>query len=452
QFRAPESTEEYSPSGTHKRTSNEVGGIDMHYIIFLPGILGSSLVLNGEQVWPPGPFNPVNIDKLANPAAVSQEVIKQVTIFKPIYKPILTRLEVIAKAIGAKVVEFPYDWRNDLWADRGGSHPAVAASKRLATEIAKLVKGGATKVSLVAHSMGGLVSRLVLESGKYSGQPWFKKIDLFVGVCTPHLGAPLALGRALGVEPGELGLSSADLKRLLDDASFPAGYQLFPVPGHATMFDTRGPTTLDIYSASVAKKYNLTRTNQQAAATSWDRLNLSGRPRSVNYVFLNGGGYETSNQYYYNDRSYVGVTTAEGDGTVPEWSTNPGGVEEYSFLGGHLDVTFGTQFQQQLQNVFGIGFMSRRAGDSAGLMLSIKRDTYAPNEAMEVLLIPDVAGTRISGQLRLMVAEGVEGVSQDAGRLVPTGVEIPVVYEGAPLSHMPVTLTAPARPGLYVLT
>jgi hypothetical protein len=112
----------------------------------------------------------------------------------------------------------------------------------------------------------------------------------------------------------------------------------------------------------------------------------------------------------------------------------------------------GTQFQQQLHNVFGIPFMSSRAKDAAGLMISIKRGTYAPNEAMEVLLVPDVPSTRISGQFRIMVGEGVDARSQDAERLVPTGVEIPVVYEGAPISHMPVTVTAPARPGLYVLT
>jgi pimeloyl-ACP methyl ester carboxylesterase len=426
----------------------------MHYIIFLPGILGSSLVLNGEEVWPPslgellsGKYK--RIDKLANPQALPHEVIKRV-IVRRIYGPILDALDVIAKSIGATVVEFPYDWRNDLWQNRGGGHPAIAASERLANEIAKLVRGGASEISLVAHSMGGLVARLVLESNKYGGQPWFRRIQRFAALCTPHLGAPLSLGRALAVEPGELSLSSADIQRLVNDPNFPAGYQLFPVPGHATLFDAS--KVLDIYSASVAQKYGLAPSNQTAAATSWRQLNLQRRPRNVNYVFLNGSGFSTSNQYYYDDRRYVATATAEGDGTVPEWSTNPGGVEEYSFYGGHLDVTYGTQFQQQLHYVFGIPFMSTRARDSAGLMISIKRGSYAANEAMEVLLVPDVPSTRISGQLRLMVAEGVQGRSQDDYLLVPAGVDLPVVYEGAQITHMPITLMAPARPGAYVLT
>jgi pimeloyl-ACP methyl ester carboxylesterase len=49
-------------------------------------------------------------------------------------------------------------------------------------------------VAIVAHSMGGLVSRSAMHYGRKARHAWCKSIDAMVFLGTPHLGAPLERG------------------------------------------------------------------------------------------------------------------------------------------------------------------------------------------------------------------------------------------------------------------
>jgi pimeloyl-ACP methyl ester carboxylesterase len=122
-----------------------------------------------------------------------------------------------------RVVTFPYDWRRDLF------DTAMA----LADALDRVHAAGASQVLLVAHSMGGLICRLLLEADTWKDRPWFASIDQFIAIGTPHLGAPLALGRILGVDAA-LGISGKDFAWLANNEAFPSAYQLLPAPGEAT--------------------------------------------------------------------------------------------------------------------------------------------------------------------------------------------------------------------------
>ncbi|HEU4460426.1 MAG TPA: alpha/beta hydrolase [Methylibium sp.] len=50
------------------------------------------------------------------------------------------------------------------------------------------------ELSIVGHSMGGLVARSAIEQARRAGQPWASRLDRLVFLGTPHHGAPLERG------------------------------------------------------------------------------------------------------------------------------------------------------------------------------------------------------------------------------------------------------------------
>ena len=191
----------------------------MEAIILVHGIKGAVLSLGAEIVWPPAIpeaiFGYERIDKLLDPACVPTAIIDSVGCF-PVYQPLNDDLSTICNDIGAQKEVFVYDWRLDIY---------NKTADALARKIEQLAHSGATAITLVCHSMGGLVGRLLLESGTYSNKPWFSNIKRFVGVCCPNLGAPIALSQCLGLESSD-GVSGSDLKRFAADPRYPAAVRV----------------------------------------------------------------------------------------------------------------------------------------------------------------------------------------------------------------------------------
>jgi phospholipase A1 len=184
----------------------------MDNIIFVPGIEGSTLALNGIEIWPLTlseiifGYPPSRIDQLLDPAAVATGIVKNVACI-PIYQTLDDDLGIIANWAGATKIQFYYDWRKDI---------LTYTAPLLASVIEERVKKGGKSITLVAHSMGGLVARLVLEDPKYNTQPWFASIKALIAICTPHHGAPQAICEALGLQ-GSSGLHPSDMPRLTSD-------------------------------------------------------------------------------------------------------------------------------------------------------------------------------------------------------------------------------------------
>ncbi len=136
--------------------------------VFLPGIMGSELFLGGEKLWPPKVSETIRgyqrVDKLLDEAVVHGEVIDKVACFD-VYEPILGLLS--RTEADERFVAFPYDWRQDL----------EVTAARLADTLDEADTGG--EVRIVAHSMGGLVSRVLLESGAFDTRAWFGRGALY---------------------------------------------------------------------------------------------------------------------------------------------------------------------------------------------------------------------------------------------------------------------------------
>jgi pimeloyl-ACP methyl ester carboxylesterase len=153
------------------------------------------------------------------------DIIRSVSCFG-VYQPLIDQLKDIGYpegGTGNRLLVCPYDWRQDLEKLAG----------QFAFTLGELTKT-MTSITIVAHSMGGLIARLALEGGKHDGDAWFPKIKSFISLATPHLGAPLALARILGMD-SSLGISGPDFREIASDRRYPSGYQLLPPPREASL-------------------------------------------------------------------------------------------------------------------------------------------------------------------------------------------------------------------------
>ena len=97
--------------------------------------------------------------------------------------------------------------------------PIAENGVALASLIDDLVAAWPTRVrriALVGHSMGGLVMRAACAVGTDAGRPWNELVTNVVTLGTPHLGAPLERGVALGVRALGRLPESAPFGRILE--------------------------------------------------------------------------------------------------------------------------------------------------------------------------------------------------------------------------------------------
>jgi lecithin:cholesterol acyltransferase len=414
----------------------------MEAIILVHGIKGAVLSLGSEIVWPPtiqeAIFGYGRIDKLLDPACAPSGIIDSVGCF-PVYQGLNDDLSTICNEIGAQKEVFVYDWRLDIY---------NKTADALVHNIEQLANSGATAITLVCHSMGGLIGRLLLESGTYSNKPWFPKIKRFIGICSPNLGAPIALSQCLGLESSE-GVSGSDLKRFAADPRYPSGYQLLPAPLHNALYDDVGKQWLDIYDHGVDAAIGLNAQNVDLAKTTFGYLDLGKRPANVDYVLISGSGHSTEQIIELEGPNPSQVIPDDaGDGTVPLWSADSSRVSHYVKPGDHIGILNTYPFRQTLYSLLaGRIMMSMRfLAAQPTVTVSINKRTFAPNEQISVILVPDTEAREISGTLKLSRAADPDGHS-----LVEFGTGQAVAYRGPPISRLRLTLTAPSQPGAYRL-
>ncbi|WP_405123599.1 alpha/beta hydrolase [Pseudomonas sp. M20] len=445
----------------------------MEVVFLIPGIMGTSLVLpaknpgdTDEEVWPPTPSEAAlkykRLHKLMDPALKPGSPIHKVACYN-FYSLLRTHLDDLGYPnddSAKRRVEFGYDWRLD------NVHTADLLAQRIEAEYAK----GARSISLVAHSMGGMVARLLLEGGKYNERPWFKSIRLLVTLATPHLGAPLALARIFGLD-GVAGLNASDVAKLANNPAYPSAYQLIPAPDEAAIWSMESPdlASVDPYDADSAKDLGLVPELLERARAVHDVLGREQRPEHVRYVYFAGSGHRTltrvnvvhtPGQAVQHSQSRLTFTDDAGDGTVPLYSSLPSKGQRQIVINEHSTVFKGSSFRRAFFRLLGgdAGTALENADnlDIEGSLLSgsLDRQAYAIGQEVELTLqvvnrsLADEAPPidKITGEL---VLERLHEVS-----LVPlTIARLPLTYQGTPLRRLSTLLAdITSSAGLYRLT
>lgn len=266
-------------------------------VIIIPGVLGTELVNREtrERVW--FQTSPVAGDTLALPVSPDLEanrdaleptrIIEKTKVFR--FFPEVEIYDALTRAMqnygGYKQGDwenppdggdrdtyyvFAYDWRRDN----------VENARLLVRKIEELKQKlgrDDLRFNVIAHSMGGLISRyaamygdrdLPADGGKiapdWSGAPHFNKIFMFG---TPNEGSMGILegfirGYYVDTLTGKLAFSSLDAEVLF---TFPSSFQLLPHQSSAKFYDENlEPVQIDLYDAETWRRYGWGAINQPA--------------------------------------------------------------------------------------------------------------------------------------------------------------------------------------------
>jgi len=185
-------------------------------VLFLPGIQASRLYTDGvlgseNRLWEPNRNEDVR--KLAMTEAgesiedvYTKDVMDEIFVFGNVYKSFLKLLEALEEdEVIKEFLPFAYDWRYDVFVV--ATEPVVypdGEQKLLLEEIKRMAAESYTgKVTIVAHSNGGLVTKALLY--EYGDTELADLVDKVVLVGTPQLGTPKAIGSMLhGLKQGTM--------------------------------------------------------------------------------------------------------------------------------------------------------------------------------------------------------------------------------------------------------
>ncbi|ANL49734.1 hydrolase-like protein (plasmid) [Rhizobium phaseoli] len=416
----------------------------MKCVMFVPGIMGSVLSLpDGEEIWPPTPievtFGYKRKQKLLRDDLVVGDIVRKVSCFD-VYRPLIDTFSTIGfreSGSGDRLHLFPYDWRRDI--------------ELLVDQLAKrldALPSSATSITVVGHSMGGLICRLMLETGKFETKPWFGKINAFMTLATPHLGAPLALARILGLDTA-MGISAEDFREIAADRRYPSGYQLLPAPGEAACWDiTAGSTlgALNIYDPAVASRLGLDPALIARAAWVHETLAKGKAPASIRYFYFAATGHKTATRLNISSASKL-VTRSEeaGDGTVPMWSALPVSGQKQLIVGEHASFFTDTTFKAVFFRLFGKNFPTPPTGVAGAVSaeLSVQCLSIGKDEEIELVIAPAAPIAQVKSKIML---ESTEGPNKP---FTPFGEGFDINYAGPPIPLLKLRLPAVGKPGFY---
>jgi CHAT domain-containing protein len=199
--------------------------------ILIPGIMGSHVEIDrqpperpgsGNRIW----FEPVSLARgdLARIGDPQANNVWQEDIFRMFYGELAEHLSATHA-----VIRCPYDWRQPL--------DKCALQLKAKIEQAALEQPG-QPIRLLAHSMGGLVARMMIQNHKETWDKVLASGGRLVMLGTPNNGAHLMVHTLLGKSSSMRMLARIDLHHSLQEvleivAGFPGALALLPRPGFA---------------------------------------------------------------------------------------------------------------------------------------------------------------------------------------------------------------------------
>jgi hypothetical protein len=454
--------------------STVTNGVPPHFLVVIPGIMGSKLrdKTTGEIIWldfSSVPINPLRwgawLDHLFGTLAYPNDNLEPAGIVdQVVFAPPWAKLEQYSRLVDALkeigyqadpaqpapgdrcMYTFPYDWRQD---NRISARQLGEAIDRWRT------RHPGAQAWIIAHSNGGLVARWYIE--KLGGKEHVGRLLL---MASPRDGAPKALqtlfeGMVLLRQwPNILNVAGRSRAAV---RTFPCAYQLLPVQ-HAFLRDATGKA-VDLAGApwlSEAERQLLLdgrRFNEDlGTTTSVETLCFFGRKQQT----TTAGSVQPG-----PDGNWDSITwdaTELGDGTVPEGSAvHPKAKEKLPFVASHGDIYVHPSVKEFLQ--WELVDQYRQAArvvlTTARLTIVFEsdRDFYEPGEQIQLRATIErtpshaaVSNAAITVQLRWRAALPGSAVARPPGPQQTTMQEraaTPGQYDGS--------MTAPDAEGYYQL-
>ena len=416
--------------------------------------MGSVLRLGKEVIWPGSALS------LAAPYKKMKELLREDLFasdvfrtfgFFDVYSSLLSDLAACGfdeTSDPPTLYTHPYDWRKSNTLAAGGLTALLDAVVK--------AHGAGVEISIVAHSMGGLVSRYVLESGLYEKAPGVAAVRRLITIGTPHRGAPLALTAAMGLEK-RLFLSASQVLQVASDPRYTALYELLPMRGEPFAWDTEDVeyAPVDVYDlkkATGAGGMGLIAANLKAAETFRAGLDFGRRPAHVRYFSFYGTNQKTPALVYLAPgggaiRARSHVLDNAGDGTVPVWSGQPNGLQSLPAPGEHSKLFRSSDLRRTLAVLLGA------PGTLAALLpieISVSPKVVEPGGAVDVALIFPPGATEVDGTLRFVRITADEDGNELSA--IDVGDPVTVRYSGGEVKTISVALTAPELSGFYRVT
>ena len=258
-------------------------------VIIIPGLTGSELVnqRTGEVAWfkvgrskvddlrlPISPNIPLNRDNLV-PGDIIRKVkvplVPDLDVYSGLIEALKTRdgyheenwTNPSAKGSDSAIYVFPYDWRRDNVENARLLIRKIEALKRK-------LKRPNLKFNIIAHSMGGIITRYAamygdvnLPDGRSKPVPTWagtKHFDKLILMGTPNEGSALSLESLVsGLAIGGLKVNIPFVQNLsrFDVLTIPSAFQLLPAPGTLKVLDERlQPISVDLYDPAVWTRYD----------------------------------------------------------------------------------------------------------------------------------------------------------------------------------------------------
>ncbi len=229
-------------------------------VLFLPGIKGSALKEGEDTLWPASVWSR-DIDRLAldeNGESVNQIIVAGVLsnfYTTDVYGGFATYMDSLTDDSGDGTIRewkpFAYDWRfspEKILTEGVATPEGTVDLVQTLEELASNSKSG--KVTIIAHSMGGLMGKALIQELVNRGEE--SLVDSFVMVGTPQLGTPQGASSLLhGDEEGILGgviVDASDVREVAQGME--SAYNLLPSARYFT--DVTDPVITFDSSASYA--------------------------------------------------------------------------------------------------------------------------------------------------------------------------------------------------------
>jgi pimeloyl-ACP methyl ester carboxylesterase len=263
-------------------------------VYILPGIMGSQLGRVRAAPWPANLvwIDPIDIvaGRLAELRLPDGGALLAMGAINFTYFALKLRL----KAAGISVQIFDYDWR----------HSILQQGELLATRLRALSD---QRVTLLAHSMGGLVARAGLARGELA------HITRVITLGTPHNGTFAPLQALRGTYPSVRRLAALDLLHTAEQLShdvfntLPSLYEMLP---HADTLSAIDLFELGNWPASGPQP-------RHALLHAARHFQAQLAPGDERYTSIIGTGNRTVTGLERVDDEFVYLVTSAGDGTVP---------------------------------------------------------------------------------------------------------------------------------------